>query len=271
MKMVSDRGMTGVSIVTGAAGGMGSATAARLAAEGKSLILCDFHADRLAETAKTLGDARSIELLDGDISDPRWSERLIALIDHRPIEALIHTAGLSPTMGDIRRMFAVNYDATVWLLNAVRDRMAPGACAVLMSSTAGYLIKSAEIDAALDALEPGQSLDGALAIATDSGRAYSLSKRAVIRLVAREAAAFGARRARIVSIAPGLIDTTMSRAEEKATSQLDKMLLMTPLARYGHADEIATAALFLCSPAASYISGIDIPVDAGLLATMGAL
>jgi NAD(P)-dependent dehydrogenase (short-subunit alcohol dehydrogenase family) len=99
--------------------------------------------------------------------------------------------------------------------------------------------------------------------------AYPLSKRAVIRLVAHEATAFGARGARIVSISPGLIDTAMTRSEQTASAQMKSLLARTPLARLGTADEIASVAIFLCSKDASYITGCDIRVDGGMLASLG--
>lgn len=262
----------GNAIVTGAAGGMGAAVARLFAAEGRRLILCDIDAGRLEALAATLeGDAASVTVLAGDIGSPAYLDKLIEAIESRGIDGLIHTAGVSPTMGDARRMIGINYDATVRLVDATRARMAPGGCAVLIASTSGYLMKSPEIDEMLDTLTPGQDLTALLAIASDSGRAYSLSKRAVIRFVAREAAVYGAIGARIVSISPGLIDTAMGRAELAASQQMDAMLARTPLGRFGLADEIASVAVFLCSPAASYISGCDIPVDGGMLAAMRAL
>jgi NAD(P)-dependent dehydrogenase (short-subunit alcohol dehydrogenase family) len=260
---------TGVAIVTGAAGGMGSAAAAQLSAEGRSLILCDVNAGRLQHCAEALPpNGQPVHVLAGDLSDPAYLDRLLESLGDRLVGALIHTAGLSPTMGDASRMFAINYDATARLVDALRPRMAPGGCAVLIASSSGYLMKSAEIDAALDMLTPGQDMTELLKIAPDPGRAYTLSKRAVIRLVARQAAAFGAQGARIVSISPGLIDTAMTRAEMKASQQMDSMLAKTPLRRFGLADEIASVAVFLCSSRASYVSGCDIPVDGGMLAAM---
>ncbi|MFD1959917.1 SDR family NAD(P)-dependent oxidoreductase [Novosphingobium panipatense] len=105
------------------------------------------------------------------------------------------------------------------------------------------------------------------------GMAYAVSKRAVIGIVEREAPAYGAQGLRIVSIAPGFIDTAMGRAEAEANEQLRAMIGKVPQQRMGHGDEIASVAEFLCSPAASYISGCDIRVDGGiigLLSTHGA-
>jgi NAD(P)-dependent dehydrogenase (short-subunit alcohol dehydrogenase family) len=261
-----------VAIVTGAAGGMGSAAAALFAAEKRSLILCDIDARKLTECARSLApQTAAVEILAGDLGDPAYLQRLLEMLGDRSVAALLHTAGLSPTMGDAKRMFAINFDATVRLVDAMRPKMAVGGCAVLIASTSGYLMKSTDIDAALDQWTPGRDMTELFKIASDSGRAYAISKRAVIRFVAREAAAFGARGARIVSISPGLIDTAMGRAEMNVSQQMSSMLAKTPLRRLGLAEEIASVAVFLCSQGASYVSGCDIPVDGGMLAAMRAL
>jgi NAD(P)-dependent dehydrogenase (short-subunit alcohol dehydrogenase family) len=149
--------------------------------------------------------------------------------------------------------------------------MAQGGCAVLIASSSAYMMETAEVDAAINKLRQGQDSAPLRAMAPTSDAAYPLSKRAVIRLAAREARAFGERGARIVTISPGLIDTGMGRAEAAKHPQMQVLLENTPLRRLGEANEIATAAAFLCSPAASFISGIDIPVDGGMLAAIGKL
>jgi NAD(P)-dependent dehydrogenase (short-subunit alcohol dehydrogenase family) len=259
----------GVAIVTGAAGGMGSASAVRLAAKGWPLILCDISAARLEEVAVTLrNSAPSVEVLPGNIADPAFPESLLALLGSRPIGAVIHAAGLSPTMGDAAQILAVNYDATSRLVEAVRPRMLEGACAVLIASSSGYAAKSPATDAALDAIPDGGTSSSLLEIASNPGHAYSLSKRGVQRMVERQARAFGARKARIMSISPGLIDTAMGRAEAKVHPIMAEMRDKTPLGRYGTADEIASVAVFLCSADAAYVTGSDIKVDGGVLAVM---
>jgi NAD(P)-dependent dehydrogenase (short-subunit alcohol dehydrogenase family) len=268
--MSEQQSNAGLAVITGAAGGMGSAVASQLGAQGWSLLLCDLDPARLEETARPLRDkGAKVEILAGDIADRAFPRQLTAALGSRQIAALIHTAGLSPTMGDAARIFAVNYDATVRLVEVVLPRITEGGCAVLISSSSAYLITSPEIDAALNELKSGEDSSSLLKFATKPEMAYPISKRAVIRLVAREATAFGKKKARIVSIAPGLIDTKMSRAEQAASSQMNAMLERTPLGRFGHADEIASVAVFLCSPGASYVSGCDIKVDGGMLAALG--
>jgi NAD(P)-dependent dehydrogenase (short-subunit alcohol dehydrogenase family) len=260
----------GVAIITGAAGGMGAAAVARLAQSGRPLILCDLDERRLTPIVATLRDGGcTAESLAGDIADMAFPAQLLAAVGDRDIGILIHTAGLSPTMADAARILAVNFDATARLVDAVRPRMALGGCAVLISSSSAHMVRSEEIDQTI-----AQSVESRNAAALAPGiskpeMAYPISKRAVIRLVAQEAAAFGARGARIVSISPGLIDTPMSHAELEASDQMKMLLAKTPLQRLGLADEIASVAVFLCSEEASYITGCDIRVDGGTLAALG--
>ena len=259
-----------LAIVTGAVGGMGSACAARLAADGWSMILCDIDSIRLEALAAPLrAPGLAIDLLAGSIADADFPDRLLTAIADRPIGAVIHTAGLSPTMGSAEQIMAVNYDATARLVTLIRPSVLPGSCTVLIASSSGYSTTDPGILAAIDAIPEDGDGNSLLAFANgSSGYAYSISKKGVLRMVERQAAAFGRRGARIMSISPGLIDTPMGRSEQKAHPQMDKMLAISPLGRYGTSDEIAKVALFLCSPAASFLSGSDIKVDGGVLAAL---
>jgi NAD(P)-dependent dehydrogenase (short-subunit alcohol dehydrogenase family) len=259
-----------IAVITGAAGGMGAAVAARLASDGWPLVLCDLDAARLERmAAEYSAGGRSVEILAGDICDDAYPARLTEALGARDIGAFIHTAGLSPTMADAERILRVNFDATARLVDVARQRMAKGGCAVLIASSAAHMVKSDEWDRALTEAVAARSSAALLPLATRPEMAYPLSKRGVIRLVAHEATAFGARGARIVSISPGLIDTAMTRSEQTASAQMSALLARTPLGRLGTADEIASVALFLCSKDASYITGCDIRVDGGTLASLG--
>jgi NAD(P)-dependent dehydrogenase (short-subunit alcohol dehydrogenase family) len=260
----------GMIIITGAAGGMGAPTARLFAEAGRSLLLCDLSAERLKAMAEPLRQAgAAVELLAGDIADPGFPDQLVTMLDGRAIDALVHTAGLSPSMADGSRIMEVNFFATERLVDAVRASMAAGGCIVLFSSISAYMAKSPEIDAAITALVTDHDRKPALAIATSPQKAYPLSKRAIIALVAREAVALGHAKVRVVSIAPGFIDTGMGRLELDSNDRKTGMVAKVPLGRMGLGEEIASVVGFLCSPAASYISGCDIKVDAGALAALG--
>ena len=259
-----------IAVITGAAGGMGVAVGARLASAGWPLLLCDLDASRLEPlAAKFSAGGQSAQILAGDIGDSAYPAHLTDALAAREIGVFIHTAGLSPTMADAERILRVNFDATARLVDVARPRMAKGGCAVLIASMAAHMVKSDETDRALTEAIAARNSAALLPLATRPEAAYPLSKRAVIRLVAHEATAFGARGARIVSISPGLIDTAMTRSEQTASTQMNALLARTPLARLGTADEIASVAVFLCSKDASYVTGCDIRVDGGTLASLG--
>ena len=100
---------------------------------------------------------------------------------------------------------------------------------------------------------------------TDSGFAYGLAKVGVIRAVGRASVRWGARGGRVNSVAPGLIDTPMGRQEFEQQPVMKDMLDATPLARLGEPSEVAAVVAYLVSDAASFVSGIDVLVDGGMM------
>lgn len=267
--------ISGTVVITGAAGGMGRPAAQRFAAQGRPLLLCDLDPARLEALAGELRagagpDGGKIDILAADIAAEDFSEQVLAALGDAPLGPLVHTAGLSPTMSDARRIFAVNYHATQRLVAALLPRFAAGGCAVLISSVSAYMLADPALLGAIRTFVLTGEDGGIARYMDEPGMSYAISKRAVIGLVEREAAAFGARGLRIASIAPGFIDTPMGRAEAEENAQLRAMIGMVPQQRMGHGDEIAAVAEFLCSPAASYISGTDIRVDGGIIGHLGA-
>jgi NAD(P)-dependent dehydrogenase (short-subunit alcohol dehydrogenase family) len=100
------------------------------------------------------------------------------------------------------------------------------------------------------------------------GISYSLSKKAVLNICTSRGLTWGPKGARIVSISPGMIATPMGKSEMANTSGAQALLDATPVGRVGTAMDIALAAQFLCSAAASFISGTDLLVDGGGTAGM---
>jgi NAD(P)-dependent dehydrogenase (short-subunit alcohol dehydrogenase family) len=262
-------------LITGGAGGMGRACARRFAAAGDRVVAADLAPAALDKLrAELAAEGLAIETCPCDVSDAAAVSALFAhLAASGPVGAIVHTAGLSGTMGTWQRVMQVNLVGTARILEAALPHVGPGSAAVCIASLASYASPPvAEVSEVMreplapDLLERLASIPG---IAWDPNTAYSHSKIGVRQLVARSAAAWGQRGARVVSISPGIIDTPMSTAEYAANPMMREMSRLTPLGRDGRADEIASAAEFLCSPAASYISGSDVLVDGGVAAALG--
>jgi len=251
-----------VAVVTGASRGMGRSCVEKLRGSADQLVAVDLEPP---EIEGTVG-------LACDVSDPEAVTRLAARVaDLGPFRALAHVAGISPTMGDPRRIFAVDLVGTQLLLDAFESLVLPGSAAVCFSSLAAYQLApsaAAETGALIDEPLAPDCLDRAAAAVTDSGYAYGLAKRGVIRACGRAAVRWGARGGRVNSLAPGIIDTPMGRQELDQQPFMHTMLEHGPLGRLGQADEIAAVAAFLLSDEASFVSGIDVLVDGALLQGM---
>jgi NAD(P)-dependent dehydrogenase (short-subunit alcohol dehydrogenase family) len=257
-----------VSVVTGGSGGMGIASARLLIKQG-AVIIADVKERELQTAAAELRRAGGkVTAVPCDVSDPQSVAALARkAADAGQVEALIHTAGLSPTMADWRRIMNVNLVGSALIEQAFAPLMAPGGAAVLIASMAGHTAPNgaaatAVLDRPLapDLLGQLEKVIGAI----DPGSAYGLSKQGVIQLCQRVTPAWAKRRARINSISPGLIDTNMGKQEFAHQEMMAVMLQKTPAGRWGSAEEIAEVAVFLCSPNASFVTGIDILVDGGM-------
>jgi len=234
---------------------------------GWPLLICDLNAAKLDTAAERLRANGPVETLAGDISAADFGETLAGALAGRPIGALIHCAGLSPTMAEPARILEVNLAATMRLVEAVRPRMAEGGAAVLFASTAGHMLGTM-LDEPIGKADTPEAVASLTPYAQNAGAAYSISKRGVHLLVKREALAFGQRGARICSISPGIIDTPMARQEYEVEPSMKMMVDTSPLPRMGRPEEVAAVAVFLCSPAASFCSGIDVLVDGGSMSVV---
>jgi len=265
--------MNNTILITGAAGGMGRACALLAADRGYNVTLLDLDAGKLAAVAdECAGKGAKTACHALDICDPRAIERFgRECASGEKLSAAIHTAGLSPRMAAWDKIIQVDLVGTLQLVEALKPAISPGGCSVVIASMSAHMVPpNPDVDTVLsdafspDLLQKVEGLDGQPL--STSGLAYAYAKRALLMYVAARAPEWGVESKRLVSISPGLIDTPMGQLE--ADSDKDAYAYMRgliALQRDGNPDEIASAALFLASADASYISGCDLLVDGGFV------
>jgi NAD(P)-dependent dehydrogenase (short-subunit alcohol dehydrogenase family) len=253
---------------------MGTAVARRLG-PGRTVVLADINPGALSAVAGTLRDEghRVVEV-PADVSDAT-SVAQIAETAARCgwLRALVHTAGVSPVQATSRRIIDVDFVGTANVLDAFEQYVQRGSVAVCIASGAGTLVTLPfDIEAALATTPTAELrvLDALDASALDASEAYAVAKRASQLRVQAAAPRWRRRGGRVVSLSPGFISTEMGRQELNGPSgaSLRQMLESTGIERFGTADDIAAAAEFLISSAASFITGTDLLIDGGAVAAL---
>jgi NAD(P)-dependent dehydrogenase (short-subunit alcohol dehydrogenase family) len=258
--------MSAADVVIGAASGMGTAVARRLAGRGHRLMLADLDLAGASALAGELGGGA--EARRCDVTDPEDVTELLAACGAE-VGSLVLTAGLSPTMAPGRRILEVDLVAPARVLDVFLPAMSPGSAAVVLASMAGHMLPSApEIDAVLDRPLDRELVEDLVAAGVDvddPGTAYCYAKRGAIRLAKRVAKAFGERGARVVTLSPGIVDTPMGRRENETHPVMVDMVAASPLGRMIAADEVAAVIEFLISDGAAALTGTDVLVDGGIV------
>jgi NAD(P)-dependent dehydrogenase (short-subunit alcohol dehydrogenase family) len=254
--MTAHRPLNGrVAIVTGASRGIGAATARALHHAGAGVVLAARDADALSALATEINDAGGRALaVPTDVTDPGAVERLVrrTVEEYGRLDAAVNNAaggGHPPTpladvdIADYDSALAVNlrgvFLAMKYQIPAMLD--SGGGAIVNMSSTAGL-----------------QAVGGLAG--------YVSSKFALIGLTRSAALDYAEAGVRVNALAPGPILTEqLELAGEQAQQMAGRAM---PMRRIGRPDEVAAAAVWLCSDAASFITGTTLPIDGGKLAGM---
>ncbi len=239
-----------VSLVTGAASGIGAATARRLAARGDAVVCADLDGDGAAATAAGLAQALpfALDVTDEAATDAMVEATLERFGDLHHVVACagmeLHGHSLDFDVEDFRRTVDVNL--TGCFLTAQRT-----ARAMVEAGHGGSIVLIGSINSK---------------IALSSFAAYVSSKGGVLMLGKGLALDFAAHDIRVNVIGPGVINTPMSANSIADPVRGAFLMSKTPLGRPGQPEEIAEVAAFLTSDAASFMTGAYVPVDGGWLA-----
>jgi NAD(P)-dependent dehydrogenase (short-subunit alcohol dehydrogenase family) len=241
-----------VALVTGASKGIGKAIAATLAASGASVMLSSRKIDALeaaADEIRSVTPDADLAAFAANAGEPDQAEACVEATVERfgAVDVLVNNAATNPYMGSTLEIDVSRFDKTVavnwrgplmWIQSAWRASMSERGGVILNVASVGGLSAGVGITV------------------------YSGTKAALIHLT-RSLANEMAPGVRVNALAPGLVKTDMARALWQPNEEA--MARHTPLHRLGEPEDIANAALFLCSDASSWITGTTLVVDGGAL------
>jgi NAD(P)-dependent dehydrogenase (short-subunit alcohol dehydrogenase family) len=237
-----------VAFVTGAARGIGLATAIRFVDDGWQVAMLDILGDTLRSAVTALNRADAILALEADVADPEAVQAAVEQARRRfgRIDALVNNAGiavfkplLDVTLEEWKRVLDVNLTAPFLMTQAVAPIMRDqgGGAIVNITSISGLRASTLRV-------------------------AYGTSKAGLAHLTKQQAAELGEYGIRVNAVAPGPVDTAMAKAVHTPAIRADYHDHI-PLNRYGLETELANAICFLCGDQAAYITGQVLAVDGG--------
>ncbi|WP_245916489.1 SDR family NAD(P)-dependent oxidoreductase [Nocardioides gansuensis] len=243
-------------LVTGAASGMGAATACHLATRGFAVTGVDVDAEGLVRLQDAGVTARSIVV---DLSQRASVAEALADVE---VDALVNAAGLGPDTENPRLIWSVNLLAPMWVASTVHLRS--GGSIVNVASITGELSDGRHAELLAHPLRDGFLEEVVLAV-PEPVDAYMYSKWALLRETDRLAAGL-APEVRVNAVSPGVIETPMGTRGTKF-DWTRKAMERIPAGRLGRAEEVAEVIGFLVSEGATYVSGSRVTVDGGYVAS----
>ncbi len=266
--------MKKVCVITGGGSGMGLATA-KVMGKDYYVIISGRTVEKLENAIKEL-KALGIEA-QGVACDVSNRESVFHLAKRAKeigeIEVVIHAAGMSPTMGDGRKLMEVNALGTIHINEVFFNYMSEGGCIIDVASMSGYFVPNFLIPKRafeLSRLDHQRFMDRMMRRVNffpkklRSQVAYGISKAFVIWYAKTDAAKFGVKNIRVLSVSPGSFETPMGHAEKDS---LDEYIEASAMKRLGQVEEIAHLFAFLTDKKVGYLTGTDILVDGGCVAS----
>ncbi|KAF7541655.1 hypothetical protein G7054_g389 [Neopestalotiopsis clavispora] len=270
----------GVALITGAAGtGIGAAVARAFVTEGcKSIAITDRNAELLKATEQAIlelqpgqdddDDQGVVAVLAraGDIADAAFVQSLVneVVATFGRLDYAVNCAGVPGTgqrctetsFEDFDRINAINYRG-VWLCSRAE---------------LGAMIKQEPLETNVSGRAPARgaivNIASQLGIVSKAKMGpYSASKAAVISLTRSDAIDYAKDGIRVNCVCPGVIETPMTAWDDESRRRQEPFVQMAPVGRIGQPDEVADAALFLCSAKASFVQGHAMVVDGGYILT----
>jgi len=241
-------------LVTGGSRGIGQAIALAFASAGASVMISSRRADGLTESAARIDAAKGersgeVDWRTANAGDPEQAETCVAATVERfgSVDILVNNAATNPYYGPMIEIDTGRADKTVRVNQTGYLEWAQAVWRAGMSEHGGAILNIASIG--------GLSVEGGIGW-------YNVTKAAVIHLTRQLAGELGPK-VRVNGLAPGLVKTELARALwEPGEESIARRL---PLRRLGEPSDIASAALFLCSDAASWITGHTVVIDGGAL------
>ncbi|GAA2183860.1 SDR family oxidoreductase [Brooklawnia cerclae] len=266
--------MDDVCVITGGGSGLGRATARAMGERGYQIVLTGRTPAKL-ETVVTELRATGVdaEALAGDVADRESMRQLARTAAKRgQVTAVIHAAGMSPHMGDPGVIMATNALGTVNVNDAFYEVMDARGCVIDTSSMSAYLTPKIVMPThvyPLSRTDRSRFMRGMMRRVhlfprtVRTGVAYGISKHFVIWFARTDAARFGARGVRVVSVTPGSFDTPMGDLESEESMTYVRN---SAIKRLGRPEEIAHLYAAAADERMGYLTGTDILCDGGCVA-----